>query len=211
MTLNQLADSVANAINQPFNHELRERIKDLFKEKFATFIRRSVQQHGIDNTLLLSYTTNIVKVDKYNKPIDNELKQFKLRTEFKVPTPVRFANDAPFTYVGTDDGLLSFPYRNEYEATLTYSFFSTGEFYSYYLSNGYIFINDKPNNRFKGTSIKIESIFESPEEVINIYNEVDGQDTQLPIPLDIINLARVEIMQLVSAIPTDDIAVDHEK
>ena len=211
MTFNQLAASVANALNQPFNHELKERVKDLFKEHIAMYIRRSIQQHGIDNTLLLSYTAEVERTSLYNSPIPNKKTISKIKTINKVPTPIRFQNDAPFTYVGTDDGLLSFPYRNPFESQLTYSYFPTGEFFTYYLSNGFIVINERPNNSFKGKYIRIESIFENPEEIINMYDNVDGQDTELPFPLDIINIARKEILQMLGAIPTEDIKVTHEK
>ena len=212
MTLNQFAASIANALNQPFNHELKERVKDLFKERIAFYVHRTIERNGISDGLLLSYTAEVKKVSIYNKPIDVDKPELKKsRTVNKVPTPVRFGNDAIFTYVGTDDGLLSFPARNPYEAQITYSFFSTGEFFTYYYANGYIYINDKPNNIFKANYIKIESIFESSEEIIGMYDNTDGQDLELPFPLDIVSLARNDIMQLVGSIPVEDIAVKHTK
>lgn len=213
MTLNQYAASIANALKQPFNHELKERIKDLLKEKVAVYIRRGIDRHGIDDTILVSYTAKLTRVDPLNKPIEEDIKttSYKLRTEFKVPRPIRYRGDSPFIYVGSDDRLMSLPMRNPVEHQLMHSYLSSGGFYSYYLANGYIFINDRPDNKFKSHYILIEGIWESPEQVLSMYDGVDGQDIQLPIPLDVMGLFREEILQLLGSIPPSDIRVEHNK
>lgn len=211
MTLNQEASGIANTLNQPFNHELKERAKDLIKQELALYIRRSVRDHGIDQTTLISYDAEIVRVPKYNKPIKEKSEEVIIRTKYKVPTPVRFENDSPFTYVGSVDGMVSFPIRNPAEATILYLYSSTGESYSYYLHNGYVVINDKPNHTFKHLYIKIESIFENPEEVLSIYDDIDGQDIQIPIPADLMASIRDKVLQTLGAIPPNDIDVTHTK
>ena len=40
-TLNQYAARIANMVNQPNNHELKERVKDMIKTMFANRIRQS--------------------------------------------------------------------------------------------------------------------------------------------------------------------------
>lgn len=211
MTLNQEASSIANTLRQPFNHELKERAKDLIKQALALHIRRSVKEHGIDNTLLLSYSAEIVNIPKYEEPI-TELKQdYKIRTKYRVPTPVRFKNDAPFTYVGTNDGTHSFPMRNPGEALNMHSYSSTGESYSYYIHNGFIVINSRPYHTFKGKYILVESIFENPEEVITMYKDDDGQNIQLPFPADILAIIRNDVIQSLGSIMPDDIKVTYDK
>ena len=38
-TLNQLSSRIVNMIGQPDNHELRERVKDMFKNIFANLLK----------------------------------------------------------------------------------------------------------------------------------------------------------------------------
>ena len=72
MTLNQVASSIANHLNKPFNHELKERIKDSFKIKMALWIRRSFKEHGIDELLKISYISKIIRVNPYDKPVSDD-------------------------------------------------------------------------------------------------------------------------------------------
>ena len=77
------------------------------------------------------------------------------------------------------------------------------------MSNGYIYINDKPNHLFKADYIKVEGVFSDPEEVISFYGEESSQDTQLPFPNDIVAIARNNVMQAAGAIRVDDQRVEH--
>ena len=209
MTLNQLAASIANQLRQPFNHELQERIKDLFKEEMALYIRRSIKEHGIDDGLKLSYTAKLKYVNELNDPVEDDKNKAKLlRTQFRIPTPVRIKNDSPFTFVGTANRRIGIAKRNVREHTLMHSFSSTGISFSYDYINGHIYVYDHKDNTYKSKYIVIESIFESPEEVLSIYEDVDGQDIQLPMPADIIAIARDKILQRVGSIPQKDISVE---
>jgi len=208
MTLNQLAASVANTLRHPHNHELKERIKDLFKEQIALFIRRSIKEHGIDNILIVSYTSPIVKIKTPSSPIKEDIETPTFRTEYKVPKPIRYPGDSPFVYVGTTDRLLSFPYRLPHEHNLALSFFSTGSYYSYYLNNGFIHINTKEHNIFKPRYILVEGLFESPEEVLSMYDDIDGQDIQLPFSADLVGLIRDRVTNLAGAIAQEDPRVE---
>lgn len=209
MTLNQLADSIANQLRQPFNHELRERIKDLFKEEMSLYIRRSIKEHGIDDILKISYTAKLKLVDELNDPIEDSKKKDKLlRTQFRIPTPVRIKNDSPFTFVGSANRRTSIAKRNLREHYLMHSFSSTGISFSYDYINGYIYLYDHKDNKYKSDYILIESIFESPEEVLSIYDDVDGQDIQLPMPADLVAIIRDKVLQRVGSVQQKDISVE---
>lgn len=211
MTLNQIAASYANHLNQSSNHELIERIKDMVKEELAMWIRRSVKEHGIDSTLVLSYYAEVGMFDAYDNPVEELYKDYVIRTKNKVPTPVRIYNDSPFIYVGSINGLVSYPNRSINEATINHLFLPTGGVYSYRLENGYVIINDVPHRRFKATTIKIDAIFESPEQVLSMYADVDGQDLEIPLPLDIIPLMRDTIIKRLGMIIPDTTEVTHDK
>lgn len=38
MTINQAADFITNTLKQPFNHELKERVKDSIRNKGAAYL-----------------------------------------------------------------------------------------------------------------------------------------------------------------------------
>ena len=208
MTLNEQAALIANTINQPFNHELKERIKDLYKQQMALYIRRSIKEHGVDSSLVIGYNAELIKVGRYNKPIHNEKDDFILRTKYRVPAPVRYPGDSPFIYVGTSDGLISYPMRNQVEGYIMHLYLSTGGSRSYRLENGYIYINEHPHFTPKLETIKVEGIFENPEEVLSMYNDADGQDLHLPFPADIAAIIQGNVLQLIGSVPPKDISVN---
>ena len=177
-TLNQYASRIAHLVNQPDNHALKERIKDMIKTVFANRIRQSVEKHGLDDILKLSY-----EIDIKNNPNDNT----ESITINKVATPIRLISDAPFMFVGTNDGI-AYRYENSKTAAKCrksgrQTHTPTGSSTSYYLDNGYIHITPKISNISK---IKITSIFENPDEVLSVISTNDGQDIELPLPNDML-------------------------
>ena len=185
-TLNEYAARIASLVNQPDNHELKERIKDMIKTGFANRIRQSVEKHGIDDILKLTYEAEV-------KSITGSINE--LITKNKVATPIRIMSDAPFMFVGTTDGQ-AYRYENSRGAAkcrksghATHT--PTGSNTSYFIENGYIHII-KPDN-VNISKIKITSIFENPDEVIS--TTCDGQDVELPFPNDMLENIIYEILK----------------
>ncbi len=201
ITYNQLGAKVALLLNQPFNHELSERIKDSFKFILATRIRQSVQQYGIDESLKLTYALPLIQ---YNPIVDittNVLsisinindRKYRLRTIDKVLRSVRFLNEAPFTKISTIEGNI-ISYINQTEDLYTPSTrFSMA--LRYYLDNGYIIVLS--NQRLtKLKLINITSIFEDMDQVITYYNGIlADEDALIPIPMDMINSICSELLK----------------
>lgn len=98
-TLNQYAARITNMVNQPNNHELKERVKDMIKTMFANRIRQSVEKNGIDDILKLTFIAPVEEL-KYSDILPTEYRVANkirlLGTKYKVPTPVRIQSDAPF-------------------------------------------------------------------------------------------------------------------
>ena len=166
MTLNQIADKFSNMVNQAGNHELRERIKDSVKQTMATFIRHSIETHGIDDILKLSYAVNLIEVPRVNLEykFDGQIissDEKILRSENKIPYPVRFRNEAPFTYVGLPDFSLSFAKREYSEGKIPLKSMPSkpDRRYSYSLKNSYLYITGIYCETFKARIIAIESIW----------------------------------------------------
>ena len=193
-TLNLVADKLANLLKQPDNHELKERIKESFKNLMATYIRQSVEKHGIDDSLVISFEVKLITT-KFPESIFHEQGIQVKRTEFKLPTPVRFQNSSPFVYVG--DGVNAFTYVNEREFTKTISSFPSGSSLIYLYKNGYIYCKSMDDTHIiKHESLRADSIYENPEEVLGYYNlESDFQDTVLPFPRDILARITTELLR----------------
>lgn len=106
-TLNQLSSRIVNMIGQPDNHELRERVKDMFKNIFAKYIRQSSERHGIDEILTLSFIASIDELDYDTiRPSKYRIlnKRKLIGTVNKLPVPIRIFNDSPYLYVGSVNG-----------------------------------------------------------------------------------------------------------
>lgn len=185
-TLNQYAARIASLVNQPDNHELKERIKDMIKTVFANRIRQSVEKHGIDDILKLTYEAEVQLVTGSTD---------ELVTKNKVATPIRIISDAPFMFVGTTNGQ-AYRYENSRGAAkcrqsgrATHT--STGSNTSYFIENGYIHIIKPKNTNI--SKIQITSIFENPDEVL--ATTCDGQDIELPFPNDMLENIIYEILK----------------
>ena len=187
-TLNQYSSRIAGILGRETDHAMLERIKDAFKALFANRIRQSIDKRGIDDLLTLS--CNIpVQLDT-SISIPNFVIFYTIS---KVPIPVRFANDAPFVYVGIkgDDGI-PFSNKNLTEIRLSGKSILKGFNRYYNYANGVIklFINSSYSvytiNTNNIKEITISSIFENPEEVIAYYSSEDSQDVELPFPNDML-------------------------
>jgi len=160
-SLRQLATEVIDAINQPFNELLYQRVKDLIVHERSLAIRRSIQRHGIDSEFKQRYKVPMIRVDKsdfYN--IDTNLKVF--RSVNKIARLVRFQNDSPFTYVGsvTHDNPFIFvePFAVEGIDSLRYMKYVI----KYSFNNAHIYVFNR-NNTLE--NIGVETIFADPRFV----------------------------------------------
>lgn len=189
-TLNQYAARIASLVNQPDNHELKERVKDMIKTEFANRIRQSVEKHGIDDILKLTYDVDLKKTAGATDEHE---------TVNKVATPVRILSDAPFMSVLLD-GTTICRYENSRFGARTRkanvqsgrpTHFPTGSAISYFIENGKLHIIAEldykdASNKDVSHSLKITSIFENPDEILGELNQSDGQDIELPFPNDML-------------------------
>ena len=176
-TLNQYAARIANMVNQPNNHELKERVKDMIKTMFANRIRQSVEKNGIDDILKLTFIAPVEEL-KYSDILPTEYRVANkirlLGTKYKVPTPVRIQSDAPFAFVGDTVGngymyessITSLKLRQSGRPTCS----PTGYPRAYIILNGHIIIAEKVgtkdiDDRRPINEVMITGIFENPDDV----------------------------------------------
>lgn len=191
-TLNQLATRVANQLNKPFDHELKERLKDSYRFYRAERIRQSVEKSGIDDTLKVSYNIDLIPVDTGDDCVLT-VGCSMLRSENKVMKPIRYKTDEPFTYIGTLDGI-PFIYSDIASIRLMSYLPNIGKAIYYYYENDYIFI--KNNNKLE--RIRVQCIPANMESVIDLCNTGNGcwnDDMEYPLPEDMIESITTEILK----------------
>lgn len=214
-TLNQIAARVANMLNQPDNHDLKERAKDMVKTVVANRIRQSIERHGIDNILKLSFIAPVEEckmkdiLDSQEHIVDNNK---YIATINKIPMPVRIHNDAPFTYVGSLDGK-GYTYANSMaDSKRPLSSFSTGWCVKYILLNNKIVMVEQENgivtiNKNKISQILITGIWENPEDIISMFSDNDGQDVEIPLPYDVLEGVLLEVLKVEFNMYPQDISI----
>jgi hypothetical protein len=213
-TLNQYADKFTDMVNQRGNHILRQRIKDSIKQAIAMFVRQSIEKHGIDDILKLSYDVPLIEVPAIEWGVNDwdietvATEEKILRSEYRIPYPVRFQNDAPFTYVGLPGFKLSFAKREYGEKNIPYHASlpaSNVVEYSYSLKNSYLYLDNINCNEFKYRYIIVETIWENPDEIVSMYSNQDGDDMQIPLPYDLVNNAVYSILKTeFNIVPIDE-------
>ena len=204
-TLNQLSSRIVNMIGQPDNHELRERVKDMFKNIFAKYIRQSSERHGIDEILTLSFIASIDELDYDTiRPSKYRIlnKRKLIGTVNKLPVPIRIFNDSPYLYVGSVNGEAYKYINNPTELVFQNSLFPPNETICYVIENGRILLY-KPDNkntliddRRSINEIMIKAVWENPEEILTMFEDNDGQDIELPFPSDMIETAIFELLKV---------------
>lgn len=210
-TLNSLASRIANIVGKPNDHSLKERCKDSFKSIFATRIRQSVTRNGVDDLLVITCKLPLIKVE------DSIIDYSSFKVDAKIPFPVRFDNDAPFTYVGiinkgVDDGVPCVSANVlEIKMTTRRRLHGFKRYYDYNITGMNIFICNAYSDFDKDVSgithVLLSSVFEDPEIVIGYYTDEDNNDIDLPFPTDMIESIVLEILKTEFQINTPDVDV----
>jgi len=115
-SINQIASSIVNELNQANNHELFERIKDRAKFLNATIIKRNIDKYGISDDLILPLRFKLQKVKNSAlcKSLYNDTRCFIYETVNKIPTPIRSINRPIFSYIGALGGVRPFYFTSDY-------------------------------------------------------------------------------------------------
>ncbi|SRR6266403_4478693 len=159
-TLNQIADTIIDRLNQPFNIMLKERKKFEVKYWRSMMIRQDVAKNGLSYEFLQSFVTNLTKIDKGDNCVIG-IDCIILRTKTKIPKPVRLKDDVPFKYVGEIGGNNSFVYTELEELKYTNSNKYTYNVIRYNYTNGYVYIFNNTKLKY----ISLQGIFTNPESI----------------------------------------------
>jgi hypothetical protein len=201
-TLNMYASRIANIIGKIDDLAVKTRAVDAIKNVFAARIRQSIAKNGIDDGLILTCSIPVI-IDESEKITDFIV----FKNVDKIPIPVRFNNDSPFTYVGLkfknkpDDGI-PFASKSKLEVKLAADKNIGGfnRFFNYEHGSIKLYIrnNYKQLERDFETTVEkvtISSIFENPEEVITYYTDQDNYNVDLPFPSDMLESILLEVLK----------------
>ena len=175
-SLNQIASELVHSVGQPNNFALRENVKAAIVHTRNELIRHSMAQHGyIDSVLQQRYKVSLVSIGdgdvEYPKDFPECCKNYVKRTKQKVPRPVRFTNNLPFTRVSNVGYKFNveIPYIKETSAQFRRWLPGMRGCVCYDYINDYIYIfptEQLPVSPIENIdSIIIESVFEHPTEV----------------------------------------------
>jgi hypothetical protein len=159
-----------------------DQIKDAVKYYRALLIRRD-QQKNFNRYRMFEQDLGLVTVDYYDTAEDpNTNSNIELiRTDSKIPSPIRMKEWEGITYVGRlDKSGEPFPLVDAHRSWWNqYNKFTSDEPEAFY-RNGYVYVR----NTNVIDEINIRGVFEDPEEVYNFKGE--DEEKPFPIPEDMV-------------------------
>lgn len=202
-SLNQLGYTVINRADQPFNHEVFERVKASIRFVGAKYLRQRINKEYNKDQYLHTFDVTLVKVPTIEScilPENPDADCIRLRSENKIPSIIDFAGYMPFTYVGTLDGNV-FTYCKPHEVKF-YTALRFANKLIYTIENGYIVLYGNTKLKYARAIAPFSNI----EQVLascstgNCYND----DMEFFIPEDLVSDVLTEVTKLEFPITVDD-------
>lgn len=194
-TLNEIAHSVTGKLNAPFDEKLNDEIKFAIKGYRALFLRRDLERNLPSAIYQQSFIIDLIKVDEIDS-CKVDLGCLILRSENKVPIPVRHKGMSPFAVVSAASvrnykDVYGYKTREEipFQKFNKFSY----EIIGYDYINGYIYLFGNKLLKYA----RLSDAFESPEE-INSCASGDtcySDDGPFPISKDMAQLIVDTIVQ----------------
>lgn len=168
----QLVSEFAHTLGEPNNQGLREHIKLIVAQTRNEVIRRSFENHGyVDRVLVQRYKVSLTEVNDGEIELpegydESDITKIK-RTLQQVPRPVRLTNNLPFDRVSSAGFKTNreFPFIKETSARFRSSVPGLCAIPCYDYINGFIYLFPSDNKPLTINKIVIESAFEHPTAI----------------------------------------------
>ena len=165
----QLVSEFAHTLGEPNNKPLREHIKLIVAQTRNEVIRRSFENHGyVDRVLVQRYKVSLTDINDGEIELpegydDSDITKIK-RTLQQVPRPVRLTNNLPFDRVSSVGFKTNreFPFIKETSARFRSAVPGLCATPCYDYINGFIYLFPADNKSIMINKIVIESAFEHP-------------------------------------------------
>ena len=179
----QLVSEFAHTLGEPNNQGLREHIKLIVAQTRNEVIRRSFENHGyVDRVLVQRYKVSLTEVNDGEIELpegydESDITKIK-RTLQQVPRPVRLTNNLPFDRVSSVGFKTNreFPFIKETSARFRSAVPGLCATPCYDYINGFIYLFPSDNRALTINKIVIESAFEHPTTVEMDNGLVDAMD-----------------------------------
>ena len=179
----QLVSEFAHTLGEPNNKGLREHIKLIVAQTRNEVIRRSFENHGyVDRVLVQRYKVSLTSVNDGEIELpegfdESDIIKIK-RTLQQVPRPVRLTNNLPFDRVSSVGYKTNreFPFIKETSARFRSAVPGLCATPCYDYINGFIYLFPADNKAIMVNHIVIESAFEHPTTVEIGNGLVDAMD-----------------------------------
>ena len=179
----EVVSEFAHSIGEPNNKALRQHIKGLICQVRNEVIRRSFENHGyVDRVLVQRYKVSLTDVNDGEIELpegydDSDITKIK-RTLQKVPRPVRLTNNLPFDRVSSVGFKTNreFPFIKETSARFRSAVPGLCAMPCYDYINGFIYLFPSDNRALTLNKIVIESAFEHPTSIEIDNGQVDALD-----------------------------------
>lgn len=194
ISLNQLADLIADRVGQPFNNPLKEELKVIINYKRADWIQKVIDSHPEQRKFFLrDFSVELERVDKAECPV--EVDCTVLRTVVTVPLPVRTTYGL-FDYVGDPDKSDAYTYTTPDQLTwiLKYGSKYTKDRPKYFYVNEYVYVYNEDSLEY----LNIRGVWPD-QRLLNRFLCDDKpcytDDDQYDIPEDILNSMIADILR----------------
>lgn len=183
-SFNNIADFVADRLGKPLDAAFKEDIKFAARTWGAFLIRQDYERNGSNALYLRRFVVRLVKVDAADTcgaPVDCLV----LRSEFKIPSPVRIKSASLFEYVGSIDWNYAFTPTKAEELQYTRFNKYTSDIIRYDYINGYIYVF----NAKRVTKIGIKEVPVNPAEIVDLCANGGScitDDESIPYPEDMV-------------------------
>ena len=179
----QLVSEFAHTLGEPNNKGLREHIKLIVAQTRNEVIRRSFENHGyVDRVLVQRYKVSLTDVNDGDFKLPEGYEDYDItkikRTLQQVPRPVRLTNNLPFDRVSSVGFKTNreFPFIKETSARFRSAVPGLCAMPCYDYINGFIYLFPADNKAISINKIVIESAFEHPTTIEIDNGLVDTMD-----------------------------------
>ncbi len=202
LTIDKWADQLAGTFNRITDSIFIARLKDLIVQEYATILKQTVEKNGYSKDLITSVYLPLSVVT--DKPKGFRKNNILYRTTLGIVKPVRTTLSPDlFTFVGSEDGIVSFVPTTFVNTGFNEFLPLVGDAIYYIYDNSYIYVTTfTPINKIKISAIFSDISLFYEEVTVSIgnfnkastYQSVIKTNVPLDIPLDIVNLVKYKLL-----------------
>ncbi len=207
-SLKLIADEISDALARPFDDMFKERIKSIFRHELATVIRQQINKYGLSNQFKSNFQVTCIE----SSPIVTSLYSIDTtdnwyRSENKIPTPIRYESDDPFTFVGnildnipfiytnlTENLYVSYLPMNQKEYQMAVDQTEVKKPSRYFYRDGYIYAYSEEVDTSEPFILNIEGVFLGDANSINDKSSITD-DMDFPMPEDLIQTVKERLLK----------------